>query len=195
MNSATLLKEDLWDSAIEIDNLFAPTNSSLENISLSKEQVMSKISNFSPESSNQGKVQIFQEDLVTEEKTPVESGSSSIYFLKRNIKKSVAFNSLFKREGIVLSISEKHFTAKLVDLEHKAPNEIADFPFDEISDDDKSLLKEGSVFYWNIGFKLLPTGQKERSSLIRFRRLPAWSRREIESAHKKAEELASLFGW
>jgi len=194
MITSSALREE-YDSSCFYGDIQSDTFSEKKISILSKEQIVLRIPDIFPASANSSKEQIFKEDLVTEGRTPVESGSSSIHFLKRNIKKPVAFNSLLKREGTVMSIMENYFTAKLVDLAYEAVDEIADFPFDEISDDDKSLLKEGAIFYWNIGYKLLPTGQKERSSIIRFRRLPAWTRKEIETAEKKADELASIFGW
>jgi hypothetical protein len=194
MNSALAFR-GMYDSSCDFEKTLTPTSPKLAPIELSKEQIISQISDFYPESSNESEKQIFEQDLITEEITPAESGSSSIYFLKTNIKKGVAFNSLLKREGIVISINENNFTAKLTDLTHEAAEELADFPFDEISDDDKLLLEVGAVFYWNIGFKLLPSGQKERSSLIRFRRLPAWHYNEIENARKVADDLAAFFGW
>lgn len=194
MNSALAFREK-YDSSCYFEKTLTPTSPKLAAIELSKEQIISQISDFYPESSNESEKQIFEQDLITEEITPAESGSSSIYFLKTNIKKAVAFNSLLKREGIVLSINEDHFTAKLTDLTHESAEEVADFPFDEISDDDKLLLEVGAVFYWNIGFKLHPSGQKERSSLIRFRRLPAWHYNEIKNAQKAADDLAVFFGW
>ncbi len=194
MTSVAALRET-YDSGCNYTDSYAPTSSSLELFELSKEQILSRINNCYPESSNQSEEKILEQELVTEEKTLVESGSSSIHFLKKYIKKTVAFNSLLKREGVVLSINGDTFTARLTDLTKDAVDEIADFPFDEISDDDRALLKVGAVFYWNIGFKLLPSGQKERSSLIRFRRLPAWHQTEIESAYKEADELADFFGW
>lgn len=194
MISSSALREE-YDSSCFSEEKVADTFSEKKISILSKEQLVLKIPDIFPLSANRAKDQIFKEDLVTEERTPVESGSSSLFFLKRNVKKSVAFNSLLKREGTVISIMENYFTAKLVDLTHDAVDELADFPFDEISDDDRNLVKEGAVFYWNIGYKLQPTGQKERSSIIRFRRLPAWTRKEIETAEKNADKLTSIFGW
>ncbi len=193
--SAVAALNGVYGETCDPGTSLAPTNVKMDLFELSTGQIISRLSDCFPESSNQSEKQISDLDLVTEEKTPVESGSSSIYFLKTNIKKGVAFNSLLKREGVVLSIHENHFTAKLTDMNHDEVDEVADFPYDEISDDDRSLLEIGSVFYWNIGYKLLPSGQKERSSLIRFRRLPAWHRSEIEIANEKADELTAFFGW
>jgi len=194
MTSITALRET-YDSDFNFSDSCAPTSSKLELFKLPKEQILSRINICYPESSNQSEEKILDQELVTEEKALAESGSSSIHFLKKFIKKPVAFNSHLKREGIVLSINGDYFTARLTDLIKDAVDEVADFPFDEISDDDRALLEVGAVFYWNIGFRLLPSGQKERSSLIRFRRLPAWHRTEIQKAYKEADELADFFGW
>lgn len=157
--------------------------------------VLSYIKDLFPESSNASPDNLLMENLVIDGKEPVESGSTSLFWLKRGSKKSRVFNSILKCEGIVISIGNDEFTAKLTDLNKIASDEMAVFPFNEISDDDKSLITPGAVFYWNVGYEIMASGQKNRSSVIRFRRLPAWTEKDINKAEKKAAQLKELFGW
>lgn len=105
------------------------------------------------------------------------------------------FTSLQKWEGIVLEIYKETFLGRLVDQTSSGLDEEAEFSLAEVSEDDRELLAPGAVFYWNIGYNDSPSGQRTRVSVIRFRRLPAWSEREIEDAERKAEQLGELIGW
>ena len=102
------------------------------------------------------------------------------------------FVSLQKWEGVVTDIREDFFTARLINLTNNAPDETAEFPLEEISEDDHPLLKEGAIFYWNIGYRNKYSGQRERVSLVRFRRLPVWQKDEINAAQKEAENLLEI---
>jgi len=111
------------------------------------------------------------------------------------IYKKDNFISLQKWEGAVLEIKKDSFIALLIDLTKESPDETAEIPLEEVSEDDRNLLKEGSVFYWNIGYLNKICGQRERISLIRFRRLPLWSKEEIDAAKCEAERIKNLLGW
>lgn len=117
-----------------------------------------------------------------------------IYPINRIYKKD-NFISLQKWEGAVLEIKKDSFMARLIDLTKESPYETAEIPLEEVSEDDRDLLKEGAVFYWNIGYLNKTCGQKERVSLIRFRRLPSWSKEEIDAAKCEAERIKNLLGW
>lgn len=105
------------------------------------------------------------------------------------------FIPLQKWEGTVLEVIENSFIARLIDQTSGAPDEEAEFPFEEISDDDLPLIEPGAIFYWNIGYTVSPSGQRTRSSLIRFRRLPAWTEGEIKEARREAERLSDILDW
>jgi hypothetical protein len=117
-----------------------------------------------------------------------------IISLKTESRQS-AFISLQKWEGVVLEVLSDSFLARLVDLTHTGPDEEAEFPFDEVSEEDRSLIRPGAIFYWNIGYHNSYSGQRTRTSIIRFRRLPAWTREEIETAEREAERLGKSIGW
>jgi hypothetical protein len=106
-----------------------------------------------------------------------------------------AFISLQKWEGVVLEVLSDSFLARLVDLTRTGPDEEAEFPLDEVSEEDRPLIRPGAIFYWNIGYHNSYSGQRTRTSIIRFRRLPAWTREEIEAAKREAERLGESIGW
>jgi len=128
---------------------------------------------------------------------PNETDSEALYrgLISYGVNKSVDFQSLQKWEGIVQEVLADGFIAKLVDLSNDSPEEVADFPFEELSDDDKILVEDGAVFYWNIGYQISPSGQKRRTSLIRFRRLPAWRQKDLDQGLAKAKEITARLGW
>lgn len=94
--------------------------------------------------------------------------------------------SLQKWEGIVTEIHADYFVAQLHDLTADNPEEEAELPINDISDNDKPLLKSGAVFYWSIGYFVTRTGQRKRESVIKFRRLPAWTAKEIQALKERA---------
>lgn len=98
-------------------------------------------------------------------------------------------------EGIVVSVGDESFSARLRDLmrEDAAATEIAEIPRDLVADDDLPLLTEGGVFYLNIGRRTVSNGRQERATQVVFRRLPAWTKSTIASAMKRAEELTEFF--
>lgn len=98
-------------------------------------------------------------------------------------------------EGYVTNIDTSYFHAQLIDLTTKGIEEETKFELAEVSPNNRELLKEGAIFRWSIGYERLKGGTKKRSSSIVFRRLPAWSKREIEKSRKEAELLVSDIIW
>ena len=105
------------------------------------------------------------------------------------------FTSLQEWEGVVTKVMNDAFLARLIDLTHRGADEEAEFPIDEVSEEDKPLINVGAIFYWNIGYHTSYSGQRTRTSIIRFRRLPAWTQREIDAAKREAERIEKALGW
>lgn len=104
------------------------------------------------------------------------------------------FNVLQQFECVVTEILEDGVIAELFDLtDPSRPNEIAEIPLSDIPSADHSLLTEGCVFYWILGFETSVGGQRNRVSEIRVRRTPKWSENEIEAIKAKGEELFKQF--
>lgn len=99
-------------------------------------------------------------------------------------------------EGVVLACSSNTFTARIVDVQRGHPDEEVVLAYDEISPFDQEMVAEGAIFYWGVGYRQrLPNGSRERVSRIRFRRLPAWTRAEVDEQLERARVLAENLGW
>ncbi len=116
-------------------------------------------------------------------------------FSRPKVNLDQKFFSLQKWEGVVTEITPDSFFARLVDKSNEAPDEEAEFAIEEISSGDMHLLKIGAVFNWDIGYHESKGGQRTKQSVIRFRRLPAWTNREIEDARKRAVQIRDSLGW
>lgn len=97
-------------------------------------------------------------------------------------------------EGAVTDLNSDHFLARLTDNSDGTPLE-AKIPLAEVSEEDACLVELGAIFYWNIGYEVTPSGQRKRNSTVRFRRLPAWTTRELNRAKKEAEGLFEGIEW
>jgi len=105
------------------------------------------------------------------------------------------FRLLQKWEGTVTSVGDNEFVAVIRDLTDPSfPPEEATFSVEEVPEPDLSLVFSGSIFYWNVGYETTRSGQRKRVSVLRFRRLPAWTRSDIEAVRRTAATLKSLFG-
>ena len=124
----------------------------------------------------------------------VETATKDLVMVKAPPLSPHQFKSLQAWEGTVEQIGETTFKARLFDRERSGEEETAEFELSEISDDDHSLVVPGAVFYWDVGYLITPSGRR-RASEIRFRRLPAWTREELEAARQEAAEFRELVGW
>ncbi|GAA1635398.1 hypothetical protein [Actinoplanes couchii] len=79
-------------------------------------------------------------------------------------------------EGVVEEIYDTYFVAQVVSDSNPHAPECAEIYRSEVSPSDQELLRVGGVFYWSIGYIDSPSGQRIRSSVIRFRRLPSLAR-------------------
>ena len=96
--------------------------------------------------------------------------------------------------GVVISANDQDLTVRVEDLLNRDnPDELIVLSRDEIDDKDQCLVKPGALFYWNIGYRQGFKCPKERFSIIRFRRLPKWTDKEIKDAENLAEEYADFF--
>ncbi len=97
-------------------------------------------------------------------------------------------------EGTVVAIDRGDVVARLRDRADPAREEwLATFALDAIADDDRSLVATGAVFYGSAGYEVLRDGRKRLVVELRFRRVPAWSAREIRRLAAEVGELDDLF--
>lgn len=104
------------------------------------------------------------------------------------------FKAIQRWMGTVLFVEGDSFDALLNDLDSTAPEESATFSFEEVHEEDHDLIGVGAVFYWYIGYRTTISGQRELAAKLRFRRLPGWTRKELERVKKEARELEAIFG-
>lgn len=135
------------------------------------------------------------EQLKKETVTFKEHGIPPVVRLELSPIVEDKFISLQKWEGVVIEVMKDYFLAKLNDLTIKGPDEEAEFPIEEISEEDRKLIKPGAVFYWNIGYHDSHRGQRTRVSIMRFRRLPAWRKEEIEASKHEARCIKETIEW
>jgi hypothetical protein len=102
------------------------------------------------------------------------------------------FRLLQKWEGAVIRCSHEEFTAVL--REKGEPDQEATFDTEEVPEGDRCLIVVGGIFQWSIGYRDR-RGQRIRESIIRFRRLPAWNKRELERARQEADEIIAALHW
>jgi hypothetical protein len=101
------------------------------------------------------------------------------------------FNAMQKWEGFVIEVKDDTFFARLTPIIGEGPDQEAEIYLSEVEPEDQPLIEPGAVFYWSIGYLDRPSGRL-RASVIRFRRLPIWTERELEAARAEAVKLKSL---
>lgn len=101
-----------------------------------------------------------------------------------------AMRALQSWEGVVESLGDETFWATLHDLTNpENPPEVAEIWLEELAEEDRELLRVGAVFYWTIMYDDT-SGSRSRRSDIRMKRMPRWSRGEID---RLKSEAAALF--
>jgi hypothetical protein len=111
---------------------------------------------------------------------------------RRTIAKAILLN---KWQGMIQEVFQDRFRANLFDLNHDNVFETAEFSFSEVAADDRSLIREGAVFYWYILYLDSETGDRDRVSRIWFRRSGRMSKDEYSRALERVSDVWRSFGW
>lgn len=101
---------------------------------------------------------------------------------------------LKKYEGFVTSRGEQSFAARLFESSSDYPVLEAEFDLEELSETDRELVIEGAALVWTIGYGYDGSTRK-RESTIYLRRLPPWSKNEIEQGKQAAKALTRAIQW
>lgn len=110
--------------------------------------------------------------------------------LTRPVSSQNSFRLLQRWDGTVVSLDDDTFTAVIRDKTNPLNyDEEVTISFEEVPPEDHGLIMRGAIFYWSVGYSEGPGRPRERASRIRFRRLPAWSEREISDAANRAAAL------
>jgi hypothetical protein len=112
------------------------------------------------------------------------------------LSSKVVEEEVWEWDGYVEAIETEHFVARLRGLRGPGVagrDEEMEVPLADVRPSDRSLVQPGAYFRLCLGYKSDPIVGRDRYSRVTFRRLPAYSPREIDSAKKKAEELIASF--
>lgn len=101
------------------------------------------------------------------------------------------FTALQKWEGYVTEVGPDTFHARLIPILGEGSDLDAEMWIEEIAEEDRALIQPGAIFYWSIGYLDRPSG-RQRTSIIRFQRLPTWNKRELETARTEVAKLKEL---
>jgi hypothetical protein len=104
------------------------------------------------------------------------------------------FVTLQEWEGVVTLVRDDAFTARLTDVKRRSPDEEGEFSVGELRDDDVSLVRPGAIFRWSVGIITMPGAAKITASQVVFRRLPQWTKRDLQRADALAGKIIQGFG-
>jgi len=106
-----------------------------------------------------------------------------------------SFCAIQEWEGYVTKIVNNIVFADLVDLvrNEERPSTTAEIPSVEFQDDEVNDLHIGTVFRWSIGYYRSRTGQKDRVSRIRLRKLPVFGKVDRTDVDREAQEFLTYF--
>ena len=104
------------------------------------------------------------------------------------------FNSVRNWEGVVLSVGEDTFFARVRDPDEKSDlgETTLEVPIEDVTEDEKPLLTEGAVFYLTLGYRQMPGQPRRKDATLIFRRMPAWSKNRLAAAQKLEKKLTSI---
>ena len=117
--------------------------------------------------------------------------------VRKELKPSTAHVATFfavqEWEGHVTAIGDETFSARLVDVnaDGDAESEEADLPLSDLSPDERLHLRCGAIFRWTIGYEIMRSRQRKRTSQIIFRQLPRWTVQEVEAARAAGSARAA----
>ena len=135
-----------------------------------------------------------KEEKIKIQKHKIKKRSESlkkvlISFLKENDKESYTANTIKTKLNCRIrfkSLKEEISNLASEEILKCKPDEIAELDMEDVSPEDKSLVAEGAVFYWSVGY-YMENRQIIKQSDIRFQRLIPIDDDEFEDAMQKVE--------
>lgn len=107
---------------------------------------------------------------------------------------SVTFTPMQEWEGFITSFDGEIFTAKFCDVKDLSgvPTEEAEFDIRELAPDDRGRVRLGAIVRWAVGLERHSNDRRQRVSRIHLRRLPVFTKSDVDSARHSADELLEL---
>ena len=184
VDSAPVVADSLLDSSILQRPWLLPDLPPRDSLLIEQEQ---DVANYTGQISSNG---TSNRRLVN----PAHILESSLLHYKSIYKAEDQFRVLQKWQGYVIEVGEETFWARLVTLVGKEPDQEAEIYLAEVQEYDRDWVEPGAVFYWSIGSSIKPSGTLMHASIIRFRRLPPWTKGELTVAQGRAERIMDLLG-
>ena len=125
-----------------------------------------------------------------------KSRNVTIRHTSRLIRESNVINEEITQywSGVVESIDGSDVLVTLKDkTDPEQPDEQVKLDIKEFDKRDLDVLQPGAMFLWYMGYRQTRKTTKYRISVIRLRRLPKWSQREISRAQDKSTEIFDFF--
>jgi hypothetical protein len=141
--------------------------------------------------------------IIDQHTSPVRepSGSSSeraskLLFGDRRHEVAPKIEVLAEWDGYVEDVHRDFFTARLRGLKGDGvagKDEEAEVPKSDVDAADSDLIVPGAFFRLMITYESPKVGPRRRYTTVQFRRLPAFTQREIDAAEREADELLNGF--
>jgi hypothetical protein len=99
-------------------------------------------------------------------------------------------------DGYVEEIYSDYFSASMRGLRGfgvVGQEEEAEIPISDVDPEDRDLLVEGGFFRLMIAYESPRVGPRKRYTTVQFRRLPAFTKRELDARDREADELVNGF--
>lgn len=94
--------------------------------------------------------------------------------------------------GRVEEVRQTEFRAVLVTRAEPDDRDYADIEIEEVSPNERHLVRPGAIFYWVIGYRDEAYGQRLGVSLIHFRKLVSLSKHLEDRADEQADRWAEM---
>lgn len=94
--------------------------------------------------------------------------------------------------GRVDEVREDYFAATLATRARPAESEWAEIEIEEVAPKDRAHLRPGAIFYWVVGYRDEPHGQRVSASSIHFRHMIDPTPEQVAAADARADELVEF---
>lgn len=98
--------------------------------------------------------------------------------------------------GHIFELHDNFFLGKLNDLNNPTTQEIIEIDLQDVSEEDKSLVRLGAAFYLSIGLSSDRNGQRKKEIILRFQRSKKWDADDLENILSEVDnQLKEFDNW
>ncbi|WP_445152461.1 hypothetical protein [Baekduia sp. Peel2402] len=105
-------------------------------------------------------------------------------------RSSTVFTTLEEWLGRVDEVGEDTFSGVLWNADDPEDEEWAEFDIAQVAPDDRGRLRPGAGFYWTVGYRDEPDGERLAVSVVRMQRFPVESPKFMEASDAEADVRA-----